>query len=124
MVMDKHKEHAGQQATRVMRFEGVKFRFERKADIQTADFSFFVTFKKACNAQSPPECRSSGIQGPEDIESKASVEMLLSGASGYIPINPAIPWPSLCGSIFTLMTATSVLQHLLRGPAEMSRCKR
>jgi hypothetical protein len=33
MVMDKHMGHTGQQATQVMRFKGIKVRFERKADV-------------------------------------------------------------------------------------------
>ncbi len=59
---------------RIRRGHFIDVRLERKADIQTASFSFLEAYKNACNAQSSPECRSSGIQGPDDIESKASVE--------------------------------------------------
>ncbi len=32
MVMGKHMGHTGQHATQVMRFKGIKVRFERRAD--------------------------------------------------------------------------------------------
>lgn len=77
-----------------------KVRYERRADIQIADFSFLEAYKKASNAQSSPECRSSVIQGTDDIESKVSVETPLVRCSRLQTYKPCHSMALPCATQF------------------------
>jgi hypothetical protein len=44
MVMDKHMGHTEQQETQVMRFKGIRVRFERETDISWYQYFFFTLF--------------------------------------------------------------------------------